>query len=728
MAQPIKNRFDLALSLWRHFGLRWILIRAAYQACLRGGWYRLRYPVRRWDDYPLATWLADPTLATPAAYGRYRRRQAPPFFFDPADRPRFATLFPEWDTDPVRSPVAEAEALRAGRLRLFGCLELEIGCPPDWHRHPQTGLAFPKVHWSRIDEFGQGDVKLVWEPARFGFTFALVRAYWRTGDPTWAELFWQLVESWREANPPQTGVHWHSGQEVALRVLAWCFGLYGFLDAPATTDERLLMLAQMVAVSGRRIEATLAYGLSQQNNHSLSEAAGLWTIGLLFPELRSAPRWARRGQAILEGQTRRLFYADGAFAQHSWNYERLALHVLMWALRLGEVCGRPLATDLRETLAQAAQLLHAVQDEQTGRLPNYGQNDGALVLPLSNTDHRDFRPVLQTAHYLGLGTLCCPRGPWDEALLWLAGPEALQALRQPLSREDVLSASGYHVLRDRHSVVFLRCGSYRHRPGQADMLHLDLWWQGQNIALDPGTFSYHAPPPWNNPLARTAFHNTVTVDDHDQMRRMGRFLWLPWLQGRFTHYRYRPPGTPAWWQGEHDGYRWLGVLYRRGVARLGGDVWVVLDALDDEAGAVHAYRLHWLLADVPYEWEPTAGRLLLHTPAGDYLVAWASAGAEGEASLVRADPASPRGWQAPCYGVRAPALSLAVVGRGAHVRFVTLLAPPPAAVALHNRLIRLTLGDGEAVLTLLSGACGALVSHIEVFGPHAETLTVVPQV
>ncbi|MCX7851897.1 MAG: heparinase II/III family protein [Caldilineales bacterium] len=725
----MKSRFELVLSLWRHFGLRWLATRMAYQARLRGGWYRLRHPVRRWDQHPPASWLADHALATPAAYGRYRRRQAPPFFFGSSDRPRFAALFPAWDTDPVRSPLAEAEALRVGRLRLFGCLELETGCPPDWHRHPHTGLAFLRVHWSRIDEFGQGDVKLVWEPARFGFTFALVRAYWRTGDPSWAELFWQLVESWRETNPPQAGVHWHSGQEVALRVLAWCFGLYGFLDAPPTTDERLLMLAQMVAVSGRRLEATLTYGLSQQNNHSLSEAAGLWTIGLLFPELRWARRWVQRGQAILESQTRRLFYKDGAFAQHSCNYERLALHDLIWAVRLGDVCGRPLATDLREMLAQAALLLYAMQDEDTGRLPNYGQNDGALLLPLSNTDPRDFRPVVQTAHYLGLGTLCCPPGPWDEELLWLAGPEALQAFRQPFPRGDRLSASGYHVLRDRHSFVFLRCGAYRHRPGQADMLHLDLWWQGQNIALDPGTFGYHAGPPWDDiPLARTGFHNTVTVDGCDQMRRVGRFLWLPWLQGRFTHFRYRPTGAPAWWQGEHDGYRRLGVSYRRGVARLGGDVWVVLDALDDESGAVHVYRLHWLLADVPYEWDPAARRLLLHTPAGDYLVAWTQTETADEASLMRADPASPRGWQALCYGVRAPALSLAVVVRGARTRFVTLLAPPPATVSLRNGLIHVETDDAQAVLTTLSGACGALVSHIELFGSQAETLTVIPQV
>ncbi len=725
----MRERLRLPLSLWRHFGLRWLLFRLGYAARRRAGWYRWRYPVTTWDDHPPQAWLADPALAVPAAYGRYRRTQAPPFFFAPDDRPRLAPFFPAWDAGAVLAPLAEAAALGEGRWRLFGGLWLELGWPPDWHRHPWTGQTFPATtHWSAIDEFAQGDIKLVWEPARFGVTFVLVRAYWRTGDPLWAELFWQLVAGWRQANPPQAGVHWHSGQEVALRLLAWCFGLYGFLDAPATTDERLLMLAQMVAVSGRRLEATLDYGLSQQNNHGLSEGVGLWTIGLLFPELRAAERWRRRGQAVLERHTRRLFYEDGAFAQHSFNYERLALHALIWAVRLGDVVGRPLSADLRHTLAQAALFLRRFQDERTGYLPNYGQNDGALLLPLSNVDHRDFRPVIQVAHYLGTGTLCYEEGPWDEDLLWLVGPEALQARRESHPPMDASTVSGYHVLRDRSGFVFLRCGAYRHRPGQADMLHLDLWWQGQNIALDPGTFSYHAPPPWANPLAHTAFHNTITVDGADQMRRYGRFLWLPWVQGRLTWHCRVSAGSLAWWQGEHDGFRRLGVRYRRGVARLGGEVWVVLDALADKSGLAHEYRLHWLLPDVPYEWDPVASRLWLHTPAGDYVLSWAPPEGAAQASLVRADAESPRGWWAPYYACRAPALSLAVVQRGAQAHFVTVLAPGSATIGVYRELIEVEGAGYRAMLSLRPTSTGALVSHIELIGSRSETLTVVPSV
>ena len=130
-------------------------------------------------------------------------------------------------------------------------------------------------------------------------------------------------------------------------MLAWCFGLYGFLDARTTTAERVAALAQMVAVSGRRIEAVLGYALSQRNNHGISEGVGLWTIGLLFPELRTAARWRDRGRQVLEDLGRALIYEDGSFAQHSVNYHRLMLHDYLWAIRLGDLHGRPRALGCR---------------------------------------------------------------------------------------------------------------------------------------------------------------------------------------------------------------------------------------------------------------------------------------------------------------------------------------------------------------------------------------------
>jgi hypothetical protein len=68
-----------------------------------------------------------------------------------------------------------------------------------------------------------------------------------------------------------------------------------------------------------------------------------------------------------------------------------------------------------------------LHDPVTGYMPNYGANDGSLILPLNNCDYRDYRPVLQASHYYLYGKRCFESGPWDEDLLWLFGPEALDS-------------------------------------------------------------------------------------------------------------------------------------------------------------------------------------------------------------------------------------------------------------------------------------------------------------
>ncbi len=480
-------------SILNYCGPRWVLFRLGYALKQRSGWLRRQTPVSSWADQPLDEFLAVRHLAVPETYLAHRREHRPPFLFSPEEHAQFEPYVRAWDQGD-HDPMAEAECLQKGDVRYFGHAWAYLGYPPQWHLNPFIGqpLASDR-HWTCTDEFAHGDIKIIREPSRFTFVYALVRSYWRTGDEAYAESFWQLVESWRLHNPPNQGPNWQCGQEISLRVMAWCFGLYGFWPCEATTATRVAELAQMIAVSGRRIEANLSYALSQANNHGISEGMGLWTIGLLFPEFRDAERWRQRGRHVLETAGRDLIYDDGAFSQHSVNYHRLMLHDYLWSLRLGEVQGQPLSADLVARVGRAGRLLYDLQDEESGELPRYGQNDGALILPLNNCAYADFRPAIQATHYLVTGTRCYAPGPWDEDLWWLFGPNALSApLAAPKcehtrAREEVRARdSGYYTLRSETGFAFVRCGALRHRPGQADMMHLDLWWRGHNVALDPG--------------------------------------------------------------------------------------------------------------------------------------------------------------------------------------------------------------------------------------------------
>lgn len=717
-------KLALARQLWHHFGPAWLIYRLVYAWRLRSGLLRWQIPARAWDAQPFCRLVLDPAFADTGTYLRYRRHGAPAFFFAAADRVAYQPLFASWDV--AHSPLQEVEQLRCGTLRYFAATTIKARFPPDWHSNPFTGQRInADRHWSLIDDFGNGDIKIIWEPSRFSFAYDLVRAYWRTGDEQYAQLFWQAVEDWRLKNPPQYGPHWKCGQELSLRVMAWCFGLYGFLHAQATTGERLMCLAQMIAVSGERIAANIEYALSQRNNHGISEAVGLWTIGILFPELQAATRWRERGRAILEDLGRILIYDDGAFGQHSLNYQRLMLHDYLWALRLADLNECPFSTQLRERVSQATDLLYQLQDAESGRVPVYGQNDGALILPLNNCAYHDFRPVIQAVVYLLRGTRTYTAGPWDEDLLWLFGTAALQSPRLAQPRIDLCAEhGGYYTLRDNTGFAFIRCATFRDRPGQADMLHLDLWWHGQNIAMDAGTYSYNAAPPWND-LGDTAFHNTVTVDNLSQMDRVSPFLWLPWLHSHVRCQWHAAQQNLAYWEGTHNGYGRLSqpVSHRRGIIRAGNGCWLVLDYLD--SSTAHSYRLHWLFPNVPHDWDAGQERLTLHTSVGAYYVQPGALPVQGACSLVCADQHTPRGWSAPHYFERMPALSLDLTNHCATVLYWTFFSPEPAVIQADAKLIQIDGADMHLSVELTPNTHQqSLVSGVLIQGQNQERLRI----
>jgi asparagine synthase (glutamine-hydrolysing) len=664
-------------AIMRSLGVRWLMRRVAYSAAVKAGVFQRRIPATTWDEQPLEGLLEDRSLAHAAELVAHRRRLAERFFFTPARMAEYRLRFAAWD-GPVPAVLTAADRLVEGICPYFSGVEATVGMPPAWHRDPFTGRELPpSVHWSAIDDFAGGDIKVLWEPSRFGWVYTLVRAYWRSGDERYAAAFWRLVESWREANPPQQGVNWKCGQETTFRVMALCFGLHGFLDSAETTPERVARLVQVIAVSARRIAVNLGYALNQQNNHGVSEGVGLWTVGVLFPEIRGARRWRTRGRAILEQVGRELIYEDGGFSQHSLNYQRLMLHDYIWSFRLAEIAGEPFSKDLRDRVYRSADLLWAVMNDETGGVPTSGANDGSLILPLNDAGYDDYRAVVQAGVFATRGERRFNQGTWDEDLLWLFGSSALEAPVQNVPRRSITAPiSGYHVLRDGPSRVFIHLPErFRHRPSHADLLHVDLTWRGIDVAIDAGTLSYNSPGEPDAAFDRTRYHNTVTIDDHDQMERASRFLWAPWPLSRVRS----TAADLAFWEGEHAGYARLSAkaTHRRAVVNVGEDVWVVGDLISSAAPV--RSRLHWLLADFPLQtMDPREVRL--DTPAGTMTIALWTDDSAATIDVVRAGD-DLRGWRSRRYGLREPAHSIALTSMSSpRGRFLTVFAPDSVRV------------------------------------------------
>ena len=162
-------------------------------------------------------------------------------------------------------------------------------------------------------------------------------------------------------------------------------------DAESTGPEQKKLSENIVFESAKRINANIGYALSQKNNHGISEASGLFTAGILFKK----NKWLTKGKLLLETQAKELIYNDGSFSQHSMNYHRLMLHAFLWAIQIGRVNGVEFSTETIDRMHSAGQWLLGIYDPVSGKAPNLGSNDGALLFPIGKSDYLDYRPTIQ---------------------------------------------------------------------------------------------------------------------------------------------------------------------------------------------------------------------------------------------------------------------------------------------------------------------------------------------
>ena len=548
---------------------------AIYRACKRAGIYR---------------WLLPTSEGVPLGFDVDSSRDAA------------HTLVPWAD----RAVLTEAEELLRGQANYFSAHTQDIGSPPNWFINPFQNRQHPQAtrHWSKIADSSTeaGDIKIVWEMSRFTWALVFARAWRTSGDARYLSALQLWMEDWWRCNPPNTGPNWMCGQETSIRLVNALLAL----RLAGLEKNAGLGLAAFVEAHCRRVDLTTFYALAQDNNHATSEAAGLFVGGTWLARYGEGDarwrgqRWAKKGRKLLNSRVCRLVLPDGSFSQHSLTYHRVMLDTLSvaeaWRRDVGEA---RFTESFYARAAAATRWLGAMIDPASGDGPNMGANDGAHPYHLDASSYRDFRPCLQLASLLFIGSAALKSGPWDESAAWLG--VSTEALVRPWLNDlssTVFPDGGYAVMRNSTGVrVLLRAPTARFRPTHADALHLDLWWKGKNVLRDSGTYTYGDHDAVAGTLSSVVGHNIGQFDDHDQMPRLGRFLYGSWV---------RVLGVPAIttsaneqsWAGSYTDV-W-GAQHKRTVT-LKADA---LSVLDQVQGFKRKAVLRWRLA--PGKWSQNA--------------------------------------------------------------------------------------------------------------------------
>jgi hypothetical protein len=539
-----------------------------------------------------------------------------------------------------------------------------------WSIHPEVGTRYPAEPWWQLRRFlsldpSHGDVKDVWEAARFTWVFDLVRGYAVTRDERYAESFWSAIESFVEGNPPFLGIQWSCGQETSIRALSCLWGERAFGNATSATRARRALVRDLLAWSGERVADAIEYAISQRNNHGISEATGLIALGhRLTGEHPAADQWLRDGAKWIEYLVMDQFGEDGWYIQHSLNYLRMALDQLVVAERvLVSARDHGLSPQARARIQAAIALLVELHDAETGDVPNHGANDGSMVLPVSTRPYRDFRPAITAAAATFGASLPESFRASPEALAWLGVDRIARQPDAPATRV-VVGSSGWASVRNRDSRLFARAGSYESNPSHIDPAHVDIWVGGEPRTVDAGTYRYTAPPPWRNGLASIAVHNTVDIPSMPAAEKGARFLWLKRPAARITRTDMKSDGIVL--EISNDTWTDRGVSHFRRCV-VAADSVDVIDEIDVGQHAGLEIHVHWLLPDGAPIPEITSE-------------------AEGKLNVERSAANSVVGWRSRHYAEREPATSVTYVTRltgreTVHSRFVaTNLRPETMSV------------------------------------------------
>lgn len=416
-----------------------------------------------------------------------------------------------------------------GIINGFSSIELDYGNPIDWQLNPLTGKRCnEKENWYRIPDFDKerGDIKVVWEVSRFSHFITLARAFLLTENEKYYKSFSIQLKQWLDENPYGYGANFKCSQECSLRMVNALLAYTIFKNCGIATDADTSNIKDLIDRSYRKILGNFFYAYKCiKNNHTISELMGM-IIGAWCTEDFNQ---LQRGYSLLDEVISEQFTLDGGYRQFSFNYQRLALQDIEVVLCIENKTGITLSKNSKDRIKNSAMLMYQCQDE-CGDVPNYGNNDGALVFPVTSCGYRDFRPVINTIYALTIGKELYESGIHQEELIWFAGEKDIVKIQEKKIERvsSQFADAGLFTIRNNISWAMVVSNEYHSRPAHMDQLHLDLWVSGVNVLCDCGTYSYASDE--GKQLVKNESHNTALVEKRTQMNSRGPFMIYDWTK------------------------------------------------------------------------------------------------------------------------------------------------------------------------------------------------------
>ncbi len=447
--------------------------------------------------------------------------KTPPFFFTD----KSAIRLPKERQEKLKKAIEE---IKNGRFTFFNKKKIDLGNDYNWITNPDSKYQYDiSKHFSLIQDLSKeaGDIKYVWEKARFSFLYDVIRYDYHFEDDQSTFVFNQ-IEDFIDKNPINTGPNYKCSQEISLRILNWTFAVYYYKNSKSLTSELFDKIMNAIYWQLHHVYNNIDFSrIAVRNNHAITETLMLYLSGLLFPFIPETKSWSKAGKKWFEQEIDYQIYEDGTYLQYSMNYHRVVIQLLTWGIRLAEIHNDRFKKHVYDKAQASLKFLDTCLSNENGQLPNYGSNDGALFFKLTSDDYRNYSSQLDD-----LRAVLSGKGYYDSTSYYWYGIDVIQQIKHIQKEMCSFDKGGYYVINDKGSKTFIRCGSYKDRPAQSDNLHVDIWVDGINYLRDSGTYKYNTSQELSHYFLGCEGHNTVSIDGQNQMLKGSRFIWFNWIK------------------------------------------------------------------------------------------------------------------------------------------------------------------------------------------------------
>ena len=573
-----------------------------------------------------------------------------------------------------------ADAIIAGKLDVFALRGTDIGSPPQWNRDPKSHIEAPLQFGKLLDYRDTalvGDIKYLWEPNRHLHLVTLAQAYALSGDSRYADALGAQLRSWFAACPYPLGANWSSSLELGIRLINWSLAwqLIGGAHSPMFGDaagrELRSLWLQSVYQHATFIQRYFSRH-SSANNHLIGEAAGLFVAANTWPYWKQAQRWRSQSLAELSREILLQHCADGVNREQATCYQQFVLDLLLTAWLSGQSRGIRFPDAFASRFEAVLEYLASIMDAG-GHVPTSGDSDDGAVVNLSQDENFcPYRSLLATGAVLfGRADFRLKAGHVDDKTRWLFGAGAEQRFSSAtqgagaLPIRQAFGEGGYYVLgcdfeSDAEIRLIADAGPLGYGAiaahGHADALSFTLSVGGQQVFMDPGTYTYRTDSPWRGYFRGTSAHNTVRIDGQDQSESGGTFLWLRKAAAHCT--LWQSSAEKDCFEGMHDGYTRLPdpVVHRRRITLDKAQRRILIEDLLEMSGT-HAVELYFHCNEACQVSRDAEGYLLQLNGLQVKIQLPIATGAESQVCRGQTEP--PLGWISRNFDQRVAAPTLA---------------------------------------------------------------------